>query len=354
MSTAWRSTSQRRAAPVLAALLAVVALAVPPLISPAPARAGENTAAVLLYHRFGESDKAATSIGLGRFEAHIAMLRGEGYRVLALPDILAALAGGRALPPKSVAITIDDAYASVFREAWPRLRAAGLPFTLFVATEPLVRRYPDYMTWDQLRTLAAAPGVTIGHHGLSHGHMATWPAERSGDELESAWARFEKELGFRPRLFAYPYGEFGTALRSQIEAAGFAAAFGQHSGVLAPSRDRFALPRFPISDRHGDLDRLRLAVDALPLPITELVPSDPLLAETADPPKVAFTLDAGLDRLDALACYRDGEPVSLARRGRRITLELERPLARGRSRLNCTLPAGQGRWRWLGLQLYLP
>src|SRR3546814_10430794 len=90
-----------------------------------------------MYHRFGEHKAAATNITLQQFAAHIAELTSGRYSVLPLPEIVAALREGRPLPDRTVAITIDDAYLSVYREAWPMLKAAGLPFTLFAATDPL-------------------------------------------------------------------------------------------------------------------------------------------------------------------------------------------------------------------------
>src|SRR3546814_10885194 len=71
---------------------------------------------------------------------------------MALPEIVARLAAGAPLPERTVAITIDDAALSVYREAWPRLKAAKLPFTLFVSTEPLDRGFTGSMSWAQLRS----------------------------------------------------------------------------------------------------------------------------------------------------------------------------------------------------------
>src|SRR3546814_17130514 len=135
-----------------------------------------------MYHRFGEDDLPSTSIRLSQFEAHLAELTSGRYRVMALPEIVARLRAGQPLPQRAVAITIDDAALSVYREAWPRLKAAGLPFTLFVSTEPLDRGFSDSMSWQQLRELSGHPLVTVGNHGHRHAPM-TWlhPAEQPAD-----------------------------------------------------------------------------------------------------------------------------------------------------------------------------
>src|SRR3546814_1721278 len=106
-----------------------------------------------MYHRFGEDDRPSTSIRLSQFEAHIAELTSGRYRVMALPEIVARLRAGQPLPQRAVAITIDDAALSVYREAWPRLKAAGLPFTLFVSTEPLDRGFRSEEHTSELQSL---------------------------------------------------------------------------------------------------------------------------------------------------------------------------------------------------------
>jgi hypothetical protein len=38
----------------------------------------------------------------------------------------------------------------------------------------------------------------------------------------------------------------------------------------------------------------------------------------------------------------------------RIEVRFMKPLPKSRTRLNCTLPAGEGRWYWFGYQFYVP
>ena len=62
----------------------------------------------------------------------------------------AALGAGQPLPDKAIGITIDDAAKSVFHAAWPRLREAGFPFTLFVSTDAVDQRRSSSMSWDEI------------------------------------------------------------------------------------------------------------------------------------------------------------------------------------------------------------
>lgn len=313
--------------------------------------APDNGAVVLMYHRFGEDSLPSTSVRLEQFEAHLQELTSGRYQVMALPDILARLDAGETLPAHAVAITIDDAALSVYREAWPRLKAQGLPFTIFVSTEPLDLNLPSYMSWQQLRELAADPLVTIGNHGHAHAHMA-WldPAEQRAD-IERAAARFREELGLSPSLFAYPYGEASLVLRQNVVEAGFAAAFGQHSGALGEMSDRFTLPRFPLNESYGDMERFRLVANALPLPVDGITPADMSIAGgAANPPNFGFTVAEVLGKPSGLNCFASAGDPEMMRLDQRIELRFSGPLPAGRVRVNCTLRAASGRWRWFGTQ----
>ena len=67
------------------------------------------------------------------FEEQMAYLSAN-YHVISVVDVLDAVAGAKALPPRSLLITFDDAYRNFGDFAWPILRKYGLPVTLFVPT----------------------------------------------------------------------------------------------------------------------------------------------------------------------------------------------------------------------------
>jgi peptidoglycan/xylan/chitin deacetylase (PgdA/CDA1 family) len=320
--------------------------------SPAPARAADS-AVIFIYHRFGEGAFPTTNIRLDQFEAHLAELGQGGHAVLPVADIVARLRARDSLPERAVGITVDDAYQSFYREAWPRLRRAGFPVTLFVATDQ-VGSGAEMMSWDQIREVRGQ-GVAIGAHSAAHPHMPDLTEAQARDELERSRRRFIAELGEAPALFAYPYGEYALALRPIVAAAGHDSAFGQHSGVVHPGADFFYLPRFALNETFGEIGRFRLAARALPLPVTEVTPADPLVRGTANPPAMGFTVAAGIDRLDGLACYATSEGRTETERlgERRFEVRFARPFAHGRARVNCTAPGPDGRWRWFGMQFYV-
>jgi peptidoglycan/xylan/chitin deacetylase (PgdA/CDA1 family) len=320
---------------------------------PAAPAISASSAVLIMYHRFGEDSLPSTNIRIEQFEAQIEVLASGGYSVLPLPDIIAALRTGAPLPDKTIGITIDDANSSVYEQAWPRLKAAGFPFTVFVSTDPVDAGVHGVMSWDQLRELADS-GVTIGHHSASHAHMAGRDEALNTADIAKASERFRAELGRTPELFAYPYGEYSRALQELIADQGFTAAFGQHSGVAHEGEFIFALPRFALNESYGDIDRFKMISRTLALPVSDVTPSDSLLGP--NPPLIGFTVDESLERLDQLNCFASGQGAAeIERLGeRRIEVRLKAPFPPGRSRLNCTIPGREGRFHWFGMQFLTP
>ena len=330
-------------------ILAAAALGL--LALPSATQAADS-AVILMYHRFGESAHSSTNIRLDQFDSHLAELQAGGYTVLPVPEIIAAIKAGRPLPERAVGITIDDAYLSVYTEAWPRLRKAGFPFTLFVATDAIDRAFVSYMSWDQIRDLRDN-GVTIGSQTATHLHMPANRDDRNVEDLRLSNERFQGELGATPKLFAYPFGEASRSIQAIVREAGFTDAFGQHSGALHASSDRFYMPRFALNENFGDIRRFKLVANALPVPYTDLSPLNPTL--TQNPPLFGFTLTKEAGPLRGLTCYAgDQGKLQMERLGPRVEVRLARNFSAGRARINCTAPGPDGRWRWLGMLYYVP
>ena len=112
------------------------------ILSVAPIGANaDQSAVIIMYHRFGENTLPSTNISIKQFEKHLKELETGNYTVLPIPKILFAINTQKSLPKRTIGITIDDAYLSVYTRAWPRLKKAGFPFTLFIATEAIDRNY---------------------------------------------------------------------------------------------------------------------------------------------------------------------------------------------------------------------
>ncbi len=83
------------------------------------------------------------------------------------------------------------------------------------------------------------------------------------------------------------------------------------------------------------------------------VPADLILQQ--NPPAFGFTVDPSIPDLDRIDCYASGQGrTRVEALGSRVEVRLAEPFPPGRSRINCTMPGPDGRWRWYGVQFYIP
>ncbi len=320
--------------------------------------AAPSHAVIFMYHRFGEARYPATNIRLDQFEAHLKYLDEGGCRVWPLKRVVSHLREGKTIPDRTVAITIDDAFQSVYTGAYPLLKARGFPFTVFVATDPIDKRFPSMMTWEQMREMQKS-GADFANHGTTHGHLVqpdkgesrkAW-RERIEGEIVKAEGRLEAELGSTTKLFAYPFGEYDQRLASIVEELGYVG-FGQHSGPAGSHSDLRALPRFPMAEAYGAIRKFSMKAATLPLPVVTEEPWEPLLTGRVRP-LLQLTLEKGVGdvNLRQLTCYVSGqdhaEIVRIDGEKRVFTVQATAPLGKGRSRYNCTAPSNSsGRYYW--------
>lgn len=313
-------------------------------------------AVILLYHRFGEDDVPSTNIRLAQFAEHLRLLREGGYRVLDLEQMIRAWIAGCPLPARSVAITVDDGYRSFARHGWPMLKAAGFPVTVFISTDAADQGGRRMMTWQEIRELVRE-GVKIGHHGAAHLHMIEAGTAAARADILRASARFRAKLGFVPKLFAYPYGEYDPELAAVVRGQGFLAALAQFSSVLGPGERRYWLPRFALNEHYGAPERVRLVLSAHAFPVAGVTPEDPVVAPRSNPPQLRVLFSRPLPGLARLGCYASHEgaiAVTVLEGGRGFSARPHLPMPPGRQRINCTLPHPGGGWYWFGRFFYVP
>jgi poly-beta-1,6-N-acetyl-D-glucosamine N-deacetylase len=208
---------------------------------------------VLAYHDVrddvpdeGYHDADATSTD--HLIAQLDWLKGNGYHVVSLDDVVKASKGGPALPDHAVLLTFDDGLESFYTRVYPLLRAYNYP-----AVAALVGSWMDmpkgrtmayngatctrdcFLTWDQVRDMQKSGLVEFASHtwGQHLGipgnpqnnqmpavvslryNMATSSYEtqdayaaRLRDDLRHSSDELLKETGHRPRAIVWPYGAY--------------------------------------------------------------------------------------------------------------------------------------------------
>jgi peptidoglycan/xylan/chitin deacetylase (PgdA/CDA1 family) len=251
---------------------------------------------------------------------------------------------------KEVLITIDDAFQSFYLEAWPYLKENKIPFILFVSTEPVGRR--GYMTWDQIREVESEEFAFIGHHSHTHNYLIDETNDQFILDIEKANVIFKKELGYIPNLFSYPFGEYSKFMRDYIS-KNFEFAFGQHSGVIDINKDKFELPRFPINENYGDLNRFKSIINSFPLEYKELLPLEKKLTKKNNPPEFVVEFFKDQKNLENINCYsNEGDKWEKSKTNilnNTLTIQFRTAFKPRRGRINCSLN-DNGKWRWFGVQ----
>jgi peptidoglycan/xylan/chitin deacetylase (PgdA/CDA1 family) len=320
----------------------------------------KSAAVIFVYQRVGEDSVPQGNISVDQFKEHIEELKKDGYAVLPLPKIIAAVKDGKPLPPKTVGITFEGAYQTTLSNAVPLLEEAQLPYTIFFAPDMLDNDSPGRMTWKQLLKLRKDGLVTFGLLPAAYEHMVNQTTEQNAALINRAMGRYREMLEEEPQFFAYPYGEFNAALKKQLASYKFTAVFGQQSGIVHSASDFMALPRFTMTDDFGDLDRFTLTANALPLPVSDVVPEDAIV--TDNPPTIGFTVTPDIHNLGKLSCFASSLgklPLMLVGKNR-VEIRPPQPFTDRRTRINCTLPneaitPGEPlNWRWFGMLLISP
>lgn len=344
-------------AAIVGAIFTMAMLVISSDYAQAEVSADQSTAVIFVYQRVGEDSVPQSNISVERFKEHITELTKGGYSVLPLPQVIDALKNGSPLPPKTVGITFEGGYQPTIAKVMPLLEEAKLPFTIFFATDMAEGGNSAHMTWDQIKKLKKNKLVSLGVLPATYEHMVNQNPEQNSALINRAVSKYRDILGEDPVFFAYPYGEYNSALKKQLSGYNFKAVFGQQSGVVHSHSDFMALPRFTMTDDYGDLDRFVLTANAKPLPVSDIVPEDTVF--TQNPPIIGFTVTSELGNLSQLSCFGSGQGKLRLTRigGNRIEIRPDQPFVDRRTRVNCTLPdyaAASGEpqsWRWFGMLL---
>lgn len=123
----------------------------PLTLTPAPGPASarmDMKPLILMYHRIAEDpvDYWGLSVSPAHFEEQLRVLR-QTRRPFPLTEFVRKLLDGT-LPADAVTVTFDDGYVDNLTAGLPRLQAADVPATVFLATGLLDRLEPFW--WDEL------------------------------------------------------------------------------------------------------------------------------------------------------------------------------------------------------------
>ena len=305
----------------------------------------------LMYHRFEENKYPSTNIKNEIFSEHLKEINNLGIEFIKYKKFEEIIKID--IDKNYLLLTIDDAFESFYLNAWPVLKNKKIPFILFVNTREVGKH--GYMTWNQIREINKSNLGTVGNHSHSHEYLVDWEDNKIKSDLETSIKIFKKELGYSPKIFSYPFGEYSNSLKKIVSDLNFKFAFGQHSGVIDITKDFLELPRFPINEKYGELKRFKSILRTLPLPYKNITPENRYLKDSQNPPEVKIKFFENLFSVENINCYsnegniwKKSDVKFINKYELKILLKDKFKSERGR--INCSLWEEGGRWRWLGIQ----
>jgi peptidoglycan/xylan/chitin deacetylase (PgdA/CDA1 family) len=214
---------------------------------------------VLAYHAVADLEGAPLLEPYGVpprvFARQLDLLQRLGFHFVSAEEALRSVEGRGGLPRRAVLLTFDDCYEDLLHAALPILEHRGIPAVAFAVSGHV----GGSNAWDQaigapgrrlldvegLEELARR-GIEIGAHSRSHRSLPELSDSALRDEIAGSVADLEAEGMVRPRLFAYPYGEYDERVTTATARAGLRAAFTVDPGRIGRRSIRHRLPRIEI------------------------------------------------------------------------------------------------------------
>ena len=307
-----------------------------------------------MYHRFEENKYPSTNIRIKDFKTHLKLIKEAGLEFVypnQFDDYI-----NKKNKTKKILLTIDDGFLSFYNNAWPILKKEKIPFIIFVNTESVGSG--GYMNWDQLKEISDYEFAQIGNHSHTHEYLVDMSDEEIKSDLKTAKKLLKKNLNSNTKFFAYPFGEYKESYKKIVKNMGFSYAFGQHSGVMDLTKDKFELPRFPINEKYGEIKRFKNLLKTLPFPYKKIYPVEKYLEKKNNPPEVKIIFFENGPNIKNISCYsNEGNTWGRSKlefiNNNELRIIIESKFTTERGRINCSLREKSGQWRWLGLQFVI-
>lgn len=230
-----------------------------PMINWLHGRTGQQRVIILLYHRVSDQFRDHVTIGIERFDEHMAYVA-KHFVTVSLREIVEGKIPRNSSKP-IIAVSFDDGYLDNYENAAPVLLKHGVPCTFFISTEKVRDNKPfdhdmralgfglDNMSWDQVRQMRDW-GLHFGSHTRNHVNLAEVGDDMALEELHGSLNDIRRELDQEQVFIAYPYGRKHhiTAARvDMMKKLGYAACFSAYGGLNGSDIDLFNIKRIGVN-----------------------------------------------------------------------------------------------------------
>ena len=200
---------------------------------------------IIYYHEVVKKGEGATyqKIEEEKFEAQMQYLRDHGYTSLFFSEL------GKPLPQKSVIVSFDDGFRSVYDNAAPIMQKYGIKGNIYLPTA-YIGEDEKFISWDMARELKDK-GFEMQAHTHTHVDVRTLSFATMQNEVTTSGEYFARELGVEPCAICLPFGTYNRRSVKQLKKTGkykyILASFYGRAGERKLKKGGL-LPRIGISD----------------------------------------------------------------------------------------------------------
>lgn len=161
---------------------------------------------VIYYHDIVKSGACGSQyMNVDAFQEQMEYLVEKGYRTYTFAEL--EKEENLSFDKKSVLITFDDGWVSNYDDIFTFMKERGLKYNIFLEVGNIGKN-EKYLTWDKVREMYESGIVGFGAHTVNHISMKDPKIENYDFEVAEANRVIEKELGFVPMDFCYPFGYY--------------------------------------------------------------------------------------------------------------------------------------------------
>ncbi len=209
---------------------------------------------IFVLHRIDDFRYPYTNTPSKELEKYLKYLKEHDYKVVKLSTLVKLIKEKKPLN-KIVVFTIDDSYKSFYKNGLSLFKKYQYPFTLFVYTKATTQHWGDFMNWKQVKECAKYG--ELGVHSWAHPHLPMLNNKEIIKDTKKAINAFKKYVGYVPKMYAYPYGEYNERVKKIINKF-FPIITNQNVGAIDYTSQINDLDRIALTGKVNFLEKLKL------------------------------------------------------------------------------------------------
>lgn len=167
------------------------------------------------------------------FKAQMNYIKDNGYTTITLDDLYQYLNGSKKVPKKSIVITIDNGYSSIYRYAYPTLKELNFKATIFISSDSINSK--DYLKNNELKDMVNN-SIDIESNSTKDEILSNLSVSSQNTSLANSKKSIQDITGKEVKYLAYPQGKCSESTKKAAKDSGYLMAFNL-ANKLADKKD---------------------------------------------------------------------------------------------------------------------